>query len=91
MSFYCTCGRGIDTVEWPSRHKASLIADVAKDNHTDYTVSGGGTLINGSVPMRHVYECPRCGRLHVEKKPRSNEYASFIPEGNPIKFFEDEP
>jgi hypothetical protein len=41
------------------------------------------TIIARQLPRRNVYQCRKCGRLHVERNDDRMRLTSFVPDGSP--------
>lgn len=81
--FGCTCGNSISLSSIPEFNEAVLITDIALDNVAGDNVSAD------RLPRRFVYECDACGRLWIQKAPKSDYWLSFAPEAGPLKFRDD--
>lgn len=81
--FGCTCGSTISLNSIPEFNEAVLITDIALDNVAGDNVSAD------RLPKRYVYECDHCGRLWIQKAPKSDYWLAFAPEAGPLKFSED--
>lgn len=81
--FGCTCGNSISLNSIPEFNEAKLITDIALDNVAGDNVSAD------RLPGRIVYECDDCGRLWIQKEPKSDYWISFMPEAGPLKFRDD--
>ena len=82
--FLCACGYAINLSEVPSDGEFSLVPE-ASIYEAGALADSGETTTEALFDVldskaRTVYDCPQCGRLHVETAPRSHQFASFVKE-----------
>ncbi len=72
---HCVCGQRIGTGSFPNDHVSSMVSELDFDDLDDPI---DRTKIAGLfVRSRSAVECPRCGRLHLQRTG-SGEWDIYI-------------
>jgi hypothetical protein len=82
--YLCKCGTVLDAIQSPAPFEYALIPE--------RSIEEAGTFVECAKPSREglfsildkeartIYQCPKCGRLHVQKLIGSPEFDVFCRE-----------